>query len=187
HLAYDTLPINRVLVSAELGNNILNSSFTTGAGVTKDYAINVRGESTADGYKLSIPTNSILLNQKEWQVAEGNALETSKSGWRTRNLTLERNQSTAKVIVNKGSGTDSLIVVFDQFALSNFTGLIQTEALPAEGTLSGNIRIDSLAADLKIDDLKIFGEPAGNIELVASNLGEAQGYAVGMKWMDDQS
>jgi len=117
----------------------------------------------------------ILLNAETWDVNPDNEVVFQNGGLAGGNLKLLRNNQ--QMAVTTGANGVPVNLQFNAFPLTAIAGIIQTDTALAEGYLTGDVVVPQLNpfhfnADLRIDSLKGFGYPVGQLTAKADSRDE---------------
>lgn len=180
-IAYDTLPVERLYLSATLAGDEFLAHLRTGDEPAPDYSIRVQGRSEEDGYVLRIPDGTVILNASEWMVSTGGELRRKTTGWTTKDVVLT--QGSRKLMIRADTG--AVLLDFDAFALSAVTGIVATRSVLLDGQISGTLYVGSLVADLRLSNVTALGYPAGDLQIEATANAGRQGWEVDVMWTEN--
>lgn len=176
HIQSDTT--ETILPGADLGINMTNDSLLLNMRVQTDTTgialelKNLLAAINGNAYTVQLLDDTLVLNNKVWQVKPDNALTLSADGVEARNFRLGYGNGQLS-INNKepGNAVSPLLVALSNFSLQELGSLAGTDSLYLSGHLNGNVEITnptgdmSVAAQLLIDQLNYEGAELGNLQL----------------------
>jgi len=176
HIQADTT--ETVLPGADLGINMTNDSLllnlqvqtdTTGIALGLHNLLTTINGST---YSVQLLDDTLVLNNKIWQVKPDNALTLSANGIEARNFRL--GYGSGQLSINNkepGNPLSPLLVVLSNFSLQDLGSLAGMDSLNMGGSLNGDVEISSptgdmsVAAQLLINQMSYEGAELGNLQL----------------------
>ena len=129
-----------------------------------------------DTLSLHIDPKNLVLNKKQWEIPNDNAITFAKSYTRFQNLILSRNAQKLEIStkVPKMEG-EHIGILFENFQLQTFLSLLNPDEALAKGKVEGSFVIlnpytaAGLVADMTINDFEVLQNPMGILTLDASS------------------
>jgi hypothetical protein len=135
-----------------------------------------------DTLNIQIDPNEFILNRNEWSIPEDNKISVAENFLRFENFIWSRGNQELRVSNEvEGVEEEHLGISFQDFNLSSFTSLFNSEELIAEGSLDGELILENIfgatgiIAQLNVDSLQVTQVPLGNLSLDAKSTGD-KGY-----------
>ncbi|MDO5615704.1 MAG: translocation/assembly module TamB domain-containing protein, partial [Cruoricaptor ignavus] len=156
---------NTILYEASSKNENGNEQFLI-AGLLK---------SVDDIMQISLNENGLKLDYNNWSVNPENKIQYSEKGLLIKDFEISHNDSRLALQSENDIPNSPLNILIKDFKISEITQMLKKENLLADGIISGNAQIRDLQkqmsynADVKIDSLKIYENPIGNLHLLAKN------------------
>jgi len=175
-LKSESFAINKVNVSGNVADNIINYNITTKD--EKDatqFLIAGHAKSLNDITEISLNPNGLKLNYMDWAVAEGNKIQIGSQGIFADNFRLSNAGSEILVQSESNSPNSPLNVSLKDFKIETITEIIKKDSLLAKGTINGTAQLRNLTkkmtftSDIDVSDLFVFGSPVGNLDIKVDN------------------
>ncbi len=183
--------MDQTFVTGQLADSRLYFDFHSYEGEERKY--HVSSDIGLDGDTLSYHVSSIdlILKGEQWNIPEKNLVKYSGESLEFKDFKFTNgNQEITWENNVEGFTDENIAVVFDDFRLSTLTSLLNPQELVAGGKMDGRLVMENpfgatgVMGELKIDSLKVFAVPLGNLSLDASakNLGD---YVLALSLKDD--
>lgn len=172
----ESLAINKVAVSGDVANNVINYNITTkdDKDVTQ-FLIAGNAKSMNDITEISLNPDGLKLNYTDWTVAENNRIQLGKQGIFADNFRLSNAGSEIAIQSENSTPGSPLNVSLKDFKIETITEIIKKDSLLAKGTINGTAQLRDLTkkmtfvSDIKVTDLFVYGSPVGNLDLKVNN------------------
>lgn len=117
----------------------------------------------------------VLLDYNRWEVNPGNRMVFGPEGFYIRDFKMSRDNQSIEVNSDQPAFNAPFTVAIRNFGLSNLTRMISQDTLVADGSLNADAKIDmsdsfpKVNANATINQLMVYNQPVGNLELQAKN------------------
>lgn len=135
-------------------------------------------EPEAKDYALHIESKKLLINNTNWDLADGNLIKLGKEGINVHEFVLKRSDQSLSVRSQTDQGNAPINLSFVNFHLGNISQIIESDSALVRGQMNGTVELRNLGSnptftsDLTIDSIAYEEHPIGNISLKANNLTE---------------
>ncbi len=138
-----------------------------------DYKLNASFEALQAGLKIHLKEDSLMFNEKTWQIAPDNYFSWNNSVYDLQNFNLKHEGQNLNVQTNPSGSL--LNFYFTEFDLNVIFGLLNNDQDILAGKLNGSFEVRDIwqtpgyTADLDLDQLSIKGKEVGHLSLDAKN------------------
>lgn len=132
-------------------------------------------KSLNDVQEISLNPNGLTLNFEDWTVNPDNIIQISSQGIYADNFQISHGNSQISLQSEHHNANSPLNVKIKDFEIETLTKIIESDSLLASGTINGTAQLRdlmktvSMDANIKISDLKVMGNPVGNITAVVES------------------
>jgi TamB, inner membrane protein subunit of TAM complex len=122
------------------------------------------------GYKINLLNASILMNDKEWKVSDGNEILIKNNMVQVKNFVFSQNEQQISVSTSADTTKNSFLVNLQNVNINDIAQLFHTST-QVEGIADGNITINNpihdlvVNADLKATDFRLNNDSLGIVSL----------------------
>jgi translocation and assembly module TamB len=162
-----------------LYGNLRNKTITANASI----ADSARAERFALAAQMKQEANEqiiellpgLKLDYDTWNVAQPNKIVLAKDGLYIQNFEISNAGQSLSANSQAQQPNAPMTVDIRNFVIGNFTNIISKDTTLANGVLNGNINLERLqpspqvVGDIKIQELSLFGDTLGNLDLKANN------------------
>lgn len=172
----ESFALDRLSVSGDIAENQINYTITKKDEKEENQFIIAGNLKSVDEItEISLNPNGLILDYKNWNVAENNKIQLSPNGILADNFTLSSNGNQISVQSETQDFNSPLNVGFQNFEIATITEIIKKDSLLAEGTINGNVQLRDLtenltfSSDLTVSDFKFYGSPIGDLAVKVDN------------------
>ncbi|HLL41787.1 MAG TPA: translocation/assembly module TamB domain-containing protein, partial [Segetibacter sp.] len=126
-------------------------------------------------FSFSLKPDGLMLNYESWTINRNNLIRFGSTIVNVRNFNL--NKGNRHVIINSLNSTANspLEINLKQFDLATLSAFVQTDSLPVEGVLNGNVLIKDIltqpnfTTDLTLNNLSFRKHTIGDVNIKVNN------------------
>ncbi len=160
-----------------ISNNFLSNEFKMMTGDSIQYHVHSTLESTPQKLIGRIVDDSLILNYHAWEVPQNNKIEISNGEFNFSRFHISKDGQKALVESNMENGIKKTTLSFNDFNPKTIANMISANKTLVNGLLQGGVTVWfdpglAFTSDLRVHDLAFFEEPIGDLNLMASNVGE---------------
>jgi translocation and assembly module TamB len=150
------------------------------------YHFDIEGLVEDEMIEVHFNSEKLLLNGESWSIIPTNKLVIYKEHIHAEDFVISRENQSLTLLNNPDLPNDNLGIVFNQFSLSTFTSLFQSEFEQIDGKIQGDLWVmnlrsaSSFEADLQIVNLTARGELLGDLTLEGKSEGR-NSYSANLK------
>lgn len=170
------LAMDRTYFTGELQQSRLFLDFNSFSGEEKSFHIASDIGFSGDTLSIHVSPEDLLVSSREWRIPENNLVQIASQFVDLQNFRFSRENQELSIRNDLNDITeDHLAIQFDNFHLGTFTSLLNPNDLIAEGYVDGRLVLENpfgapgILGELKIDSLKVFDTPLGNLSLNATS------------------
>lgn len=151
-----------------IADSLRKDQFAIGAAISHD----VNSDSANTYIRMY---KGLLLDYERWDVTPGNRIVLGPAGFYVQDLSIAKDNQSIKVNSEQPDFGSPLTLAIRNFTLSNITRVISRDTLIADGYLNADARLDlrdsfpKVDATAGINQLTVFNQPMGTLELKAGN------------------
>ncbi|CAM3228998.1 translocation/assembly module TamB domain-containing protein [Kaistella daneshvariae] len=172
----NSIALMKVNLAGHIQDNLISYKATTKdeKDVTK-FLIAGNVEKAGDLTKISLNPDGLKLNYTDWQISPDNYIQLSSRGIFANNFALSNGSSEIRLQSETNSPNSPLNVCIKDFQIETLTELVKKDSLLVKGTINGTAQLRNLqnnmtfTTDLGVNDLYVYGSPAGNLNIHANN------------------
>ena len=127
-------------------------------------------------YLIHIDSKKLLINNTQWNLAEGNLIKIAPEGLNIHEFLLREGGQGISIVSQSEEPNAPLKLSFQSFQLGELSQIIESDTALLRGSMNGTVELRNLGgtpgftSDLTIDSIAYQGHPIGNIALRADNL-----------------
>ncbi|MGC1516806.1 MAG: hypothetical protein WA810_14625, partial [Maribacter sp.] len=175
-LVYDPLHLKETYLEGNLKNRELLMDFNSKNDTVQVMHIASELVFEKDTLKLHIDPKDLILNKKQWDIPEDNAITLAEAYTEFQNLILSRNAQKMEISNSLPNvEAEHIGILFENFQLQTFLSLLNPDEALAKGKVEGDFIIlnpydaSGLLADIQINDFEVLQNPLGVLTLNASS------------------
>ncbi|HEX8675602.1 MAG TPA: hypothetical protein VF700_00185, partial [Segetibacter sp.] len=190
--ANNTLNITTQVRQVAAGTSMIlyNPAITTNLSNNKiDFGISIKDKSAKTKYRFgglfaqepdsvfsfSLRPDGLMLNYESWTINRNNLIRFGSTIVNAKNFNL--NKGDRHVIINSLNSTANspLEINLKQFDLATLSAFVQTDSLPVEGVLNGNVLVKDIltqpnfTTDLTLNNLSFRKDTIGDVNIKVNN------------------
>jgi hypothetical protein len=190
--ANNALNITTHITQIAAGTSVIlyNPAITTNLSNNKiDFGISIKDKSAKTKYRFgglfaqepdsvfsfSLKPDGLMLNYESWTINRNNLIRFGSTIVNARNFNL--NKGNRHVIINSLNSTANspLEINLKQFDLATLSAFVQTDSLPVEGVLNGNVLFKDIltqpnfTTDLTLNNLSFRKDTIGDVNIKVNN------------------
>lgn len=171
-----SLALNKASVTGDIANNLISYRVTTrDAKDVEQFLIAGQAEMVGGNTQIKLNSDGLKLNYENWTVSPDNMLQVGPGGILARNFTLSHGGSSLTANSAGQTPNSPLNVDIRNFQIEDITQMLKKDSLLAKGTIDGQVQLRNLSknmtfdADVKVNDLELYGNPVGNLTAKATS------------------
>jgi len=172
------LDVPKTVITGSQDNNELSLNFLGFHKGKKLMNINTKITGNRDELKLTVNSDSLILNKKKWLIPKDNQVVLTKDKLAFSNFKISKeNQSIEITDQFSGVTKDHIAVEYQNFKISEFFSYLNPETEIAKGILNGNFILEQpftetgIIADMSISELEFLKTNFGKLQINAKYLG----------------
>lgn len=126
-------------------------------------------------YDLSLAPDSLLLHYQSWNASEENKIRIAPGDIHASNFAIEKEGQSIGIQSTADGPNAPLEVQFKDFKVATITGFIQSDSIGINGNINGEVTLQDITTqpvfvgDIRVDDLSVKQDTAGNIRVKVDN------------------
>ncbi|WP_419213699.1 translocation/assembly module TamB domain-containing protein [Maribacter sp. X9] len=173
---YEPLHLKQTYLEGSLKNKKLVMNFNSKNDTLQVMHINSELVFKKDTLSLHIDPENLVLNKKQWQIPQNNAVSFTDSYTDFNSFILSRDTQKLEISTKVPKmKADHIGIIFDNFELQTFLSFLNPDKVLAKGKVGGDFVIlnpydaAGLVADIQINDFEVLQNPLGMLTLDASS------------------
>lgn len=173
----DSGPLNmdRTFLTGQLENSRLYFDFHSYEEDERKYHVSSDIGLNGDTLSYHVSSIDLFLKGEEWTVPEENLIQYSGESLEFTDFKFSNGAQEVALVNNaEGFTEENIAILFNDFRLSTITSLLNPQEIVAGGKMDGRLVVENpfgatgILGELKVDSLKVFAVPLGNLSLDAS-------------------
>ncbi len=171
-----SLQLYRSTVYGSVTGNTINTSVLLQDKKGKDrYHLSTRLNQVANGVKMSLLPDSLLLNYDNWQAANGNYIQYDSNGIIAHDFMISNKNQSLRINSQSEVANAPLDISFKNFSIKTLTDFAEQDSLLMDGVIDGNAIVRNatkspvFTSDLQINSFSYKKDTIGNITLKVDN------------------